>query len=266
VNIRGPVNLRSGWLIGTAAAAFGVYVLMWLGFTQNWTWLARVDAWALEPMHRHGEANPGWVTAWNVFSTVLGPEVIRLVGLVVIVVELFRRNIRLAMFLLISVEVSALVSEIAKQLADRPRPATALVAAHGTSFPSGHALGMIVGALALLVVTLPAVRPALRGWLIALCVVLVIAIGVSRVVLNVHHPSDVIAGWSLGYAYFMACLLILPPRCRVHDVAQQDSITQQEALNRKHSPGRNTGWGPVAQAEAGPGELADLTDSAAAAR
>ena len=32
--------------------------------------------------------------------------------------------------------------------------------------------------------------------------VLVVAIGIGRVVLNVHHPSDVLAGWALGYAYF----------------------------------------------------------------
>jgi membrane-associated phospholipid phosphatase len=38
-----------------------------------------------------------------------------------------------------------------------------------------------------------------------------VAIGIGRVVLNVHHPSDVLAGWSLGYAYFVACLLMVPP-------------------------------------------------------
>lgn len=39
-----------------------------------------------------------------------------------------------------------------------------------------------------------------------------VVIGIGRVVLNVHHPSDVLAGWSLGYAYFVACLLLVPPR------------------------------------------------------
>jgi membrane-associated phospholipid phosphatase len=37
-------------------------------------------------------------------------------------------------------------------------------------------------------------------------------IGVGRVVLNVHHPSDVIAGWAFGYAYFVVCLLMVPPK------------------------------------------------------
>ena len=36
-------------------------------------------------------------------------------------------------------------------------------------------------------------------------------IGIGRVVLNVHHPTDVVAGWALGYAYFVACLLVVPP-------------------------------------------------------
>jgi undecaprenyl-diphosphatase len=40
----GRVKMRLGWLIGTALAAVGVYALMWLGYTQNWAWLARMDA------------------------------------------------------------------------------------------------------------------------------------------------------------------------------------------------------------------------------
>lgn len=208
-------------MIGSALGAVGVYVLMWLGYIQNWAWLAHIDAWALEPMHRLGEAHPGWVTAWDVFCTALGPTVFRLVVLVVIVVALTRRNVRVAMFLVISVELSGLVTEVAKTLVDRPRPDTAMVTAHSTSFPSGHALGVIVAVLALLTVTLPVVRANRRGWLVALGVVIVVAVGGGRVVLNVHHPSDVIAGWALGYAYFVACLLMISPR---RPITQQDEI------------------------------------------
>ncbi len=205
------MQTRRGWLVGTAVAAVGVYALMWLGWVQGWTWLARVDAWALEPMHRLGAAHPGWVTGWNVFCTVLGSNAIRLVVLIVIVVALVRRKFRIAIFLVISVELSGLVTEIGKVLADRPRPATAFVAAQGTSFPSGHALGVTVEVLALLTVALPLVGTRWRRWLVALGIVLVLAMGVGRVILNVHHPSDVIAGWALGYAYFVACLLMVHP-------------------------------------------------------
>ena len=69
----------------------------------------------------------------------------------------------------------------------------------------------MVAVLALLTIALPVTRRPLRAWLVGLGALIVIAIGIGRVLLNVHHPSDVIAGWALGYAYFIACLLMVPP-------------------------------------------------------
>jgi membrane-associated phospholipid phosphatase len=209
------VTLRTTWLIVSAVVAVAVYVLMWIGYASNWNWLTSIDAYWLDVAHRYGVAHPGWVMAWDVFCTVLGPTVFRLVALIVIVFALVRRNLRVAVFLVISVELAGIITEIAKYAANRPRPATALVSALSTSFPSGHALGVMVGVLALLTVVLPLVRRPLRAWLIAIGAVIVILIGIGRVVLNVHHPSDVIAGWAFGYAYFVACLLLIPPSRRV---------------------------------------------------
>lgn len=202
---------QRAWLLGSAAVAIAVYALMWIGYVLQWNWLTTIDSSALDALHRYGVAHPTWVTSWNMFCTVLGPTAFRLLALVMIVVALVRRNLRVALFLVISVELSGLVIEIAKQAADRPRPVSALVPAPLTAFPSGHAIGVMIGVLALLTVALPVVRRPLRAWLVALGVVVVIAIGIGRVVLNVHHPSDVLAGWALGYAYFVACLLMVPP-------------------------------------------------------
>jgi undecaprenyl-diphosphatase len=199
------------WLIVSATLAVAVYALMWIGYTLQWNWLMTIDSSWLDTTHRYSIAHPGWVTSWNVFCTVLGPTGFRLLALVVIIFSLVRRNLRVALFLVISVELSGLITEIAKQAANRPRPATALVSAPSTSFPSGHALGVMVGVLALLTVVLPVIHRPLRAWLVAVGALTVIAIGIGRVVLNVHHPSDVLAGWALGYAYFIACLLMVPP-------------------------------------------------------
>jgi membrane-associated phospholipid phosphatase len=162
-------------------------------------------------MHRYSAAHPAWVTSWNVFCTVLGPTGFRLAALALMIFSLVRRNVRVAMFLVISVELAGLITEIAKYAANRPRPVTALVSAPSTSFPSGHALGVMVGVLALLTIVLPVVHRPLRTWLVAFGAAVVILIGCGRVVLNVHYPSDVLAGWALGYAYFVACLLMVPP-------------------------------------------------------
>jgi undecaprenyl-diphosphatase len=198
-------------LIASAALAVAVYALMWIGYALQWNWLTAIDSSLLDIGHRYSVAHQGWVTAWNVFCTVLGPTAFRLLTLVVIIFSLARRNLRVALFLVISVELSGLITEIAKYAANRPRPATALVSAPSTSFPSGHAFGVMVGVLALLTVVLPVIHRPLRASLVALGSLIVIAIGIGRVVLNVHYPSDVVAGWALGYAYFAACLLLVPP-------------------------------------------------------
>lgn len=198
---------RKTWLVVSAVVAVAVYALLWIGSASHWNWVTTIDSSLLSD----ARAQPGRVTAWNVFCTVLGPTAFRLVTVVVIVFSFARRNVRVAMFLVISVELSGIITEIAKSAASRPRPGTALVSAYSTSFPSGHALGVMVGVLALLTVALPVARRPLRAWLVALGAVIVVAIGIGRVVLNVHYPSDVIAGWALGYAYFVACLLMIPP-------------------------------------------------------
>jgi membrane-associated phospholipid phosphatase len=205
------VALHKTWLIVSAALAVAVFALMWIGYASQWNWLIAIDSSWLDTLYRYDVAHPGWVTSWNVFCTVLGPAVFRVLTLVVVIFALVRRNLRVALFLVISVELSGLITEIAKQAANRPRPATALVSAPSSSFPSGHALGLMVSVLALLTVVLPVIHRPLRAWLVAFGAFTVIAIGIGRVVLNVHHPSDVLAGWALGYAYFVACLLMVPP-------------------------------------------------------
>ncbi len=199
------------WLLVSAVAAVAVYALLWVGYVLQWKWLTTMDSSALETTYRYGVAHPAWVSAWDVICTVLGPAAFRLLSFAVIVVALVRRNPRVALFLFISVELGGLFGEAAKQLSNRPRPDTALVAAPSSAFPSGHALGVMVAVLALLTVFLPMVRPPLRVWLGVVGAAVVGVIGIGRVVLNVHYPSDVLAGWALGYAYFVICLLLVPP-------------------------------------------------------
>jgi undecaprenyl-diphosphatase len=208
----GLVTLRKPWLIGLVVLATAAYVTLWIGWTMHWGWLDAGDSWALDAFYRFGVAHPAWVTFWDVVCTVFGPTAFRVVALVVIVVALRRRQLRLALFLVLSVELNGVVTEVLKAAAARPRPATALVFAPSSSFPSGHALGVMASVLALTVVVLPLVRRDLWGWVIASGVAIVLVIGVGRVVLNVHHPSDVVAGWAAGYLWFAASLLVLTRR------------------------------------------------------
>ena len=203
------MKLRRPWLIGLGLLAAAVYLTLWVGWSMHWAWLDAFDAWGLDAFYRFGVDHPAWVTFWDVLCTVLGPNAFRIVGLVVIVVALRRRQLRVALFLVLSVEFSGLVTEVLKAAAHRPRPATALVFAPSWSFPSGHALGVMAAVLALTVIVLPHVRRDRWGWVIGGGAVTVLVIGFGRVVLNVHNPTDVLAGWAAGYLWFAASLLVL---------------------------------------------------------
>ena len=190
-----------------AAVAVVVYAALWVGFAQHWHWLASFDDAVLTLFHDYGVKHPLWLRFWDVFCTVFGPDGFRLVGIGFIVFALLRRNVRVALFLVLTIEVSGLVTLGAKDLADRPRPATALATAASTSFPSGHALAVMAAVLALLTISAGRARVL---WT-ALGALVVIAVGVGRVVLNVHYPSDVVAGWALGYVWYLCCLLVIRP-------------------------------------------------------
>lgn len=105
---------------------------------------------------------------------------------------------------------SQLVVALAKEWFDRPRPdvGSAVPLPESASFPSGHATAGVasLGALAVLAAERLASRRA-RTWLWAAVVVLGVAIGLSRIALNVHFVTDVLAGWCLGLAWLAACLL-----------------------------------------------------------
>lgn len=89
-----------------------------------------------------------------------------------------------------------------KQATHRTRPASPTGATFGSSFPSSHtamgtALWLTAGPIA--VAGLP--PGALSGWIMAVAAALVVAVGLSRVLLHAHYLSDVLAGWVLGAAW-----------------------------------------------------------------
>jgi membrane-associated phospholipid phosphatase len=206
------MDSRRHWVIAAAVAAAIIYAAMWVGYVQNWAWLDAVDTTMLRVFHDFGVTRPGWVSFWVAFCVVLGPSGFRVIALVLIMVALIRRNLQAALFLIISVELMGLVTEVAKRIAGRPRPATALTEAVSSSFPSGHALGVTVGVLALLTVAWPFIGKRLRTPFVVVGAALIFTVGFSRVLLNVHHPSDVIAGWALGFLYYLLCVRLVPPR------------------------------------------------------
>jgi undecaprenyl-diphosphatase len=98
--------------------------------------------------------------------------------------------------------VAATLADVGKQVVDRARPGVGLrlIAEGEPSFPSGHATdsAAVFLTLGLVLAVFVLRRPLARLATVAAGGLLVAAIGVSRLVLGVHWPTDVLAGWALG--------------------------------------------------------------------
>jgi undecaprenyl-diphosphatase len=117
----------------------------------------------------------------------------------------WRGHRRLALYLVVTAIGGGLVDSAVKLLVNRPRPHVdhPLVYAFGKSFPSGHAMSSTVTYGALLLVFLPVLSRRARVVAFVATVVLLLAIGMSRLLLGVHFISDVLAGYVLGLAWLI---------------------------------------------------------------
>ncbi|MGH4025014.1 MAG: phosphatase PAP2 family protein [Pseudonocardiaceae bacterium] len=156
---------------------------------------------------------PGLSRFFEVISWAGSPAL--LVPLVLLAGLYLRRRTeswRPLIFVTVSLLGAMSASTLIKLTVARPRPPAfmALVDAVGYSFPSGHATAAAAGWLSLALAF--AARTPRRGLAVALAgtaVVIAGLVGLSRVYLGVHAPTDVLGGWSLGALWVVAVLVAL---------------------------------------------------------
>ncbi|MBM6616539.1 phosphatase PAP2 family protein [Bacillus suaedaesalsae] len=105
------------------------------------------------------------------------------------------------------------LNSILKEFFQRDRPPSSyhLVDAHNFSFPSGHSMNSIAfyGLLCWLLLHIPLFRRRIPQFVILVSFSLfILCIGISRIYLRVHFPTDVIAGFLAGSAWFISLILI----------------------------------------------------------
>ncbi len=150
-------------------------------------------------------------TALVVWQDVVAPRWLNLVVVPLVCLWAWRRHglARRAAWAGATVAAGWALQLAAKTLVRRARPVIDDAVAHGPgySFPSGHAAGTTMAALALTVLAWPALRPRGRAAAVTAAAVAVVVAGADRVLLGVHHPSDVVAGTALGVAVVGASFL-----------------------------------------------------------
>ena len=178
------------------------------------------------------------VSAARIVSQLGGVAVLALIAITAGLL-LWRRGLPIAAAVApaFALGVAATLADLVKQLVDRGRPPVSFrVAAESeASFPSGHATNSAAMFLTLGLVMAVFVfrRPLARVAMLAGAGLLVAAIGASRLVLGVHWPTDVLAGWALGATVALGvtiCATLLvrfmptdptPPQARLRRVAMR---------------------------------------------
>jgi len=194
-----PARRLPGVLVGAGVAAAGVALLLLLGLIVDATPFAWDRAIIIGLRQWRG---PAWLPDAAVNITAVGsPTVLAIVVVGAAALLLAERLWLTALATVCACASGGWVVELLKNEVARPRPTLVphLVEVRNLSFPSGHAAGsatvyLTVAALATQVIE----RPAARRVALVLAILLVGAIGISRVYLGVHWPSDVMAGWSFG--------------------------------------------------------------------
>ncbi len=173
------------------------------------SFMANFDVMVNVFMDKVNHLYPMLVSVATAITNVGGTAITAGLGVLFGVVLLFKGRLRLGSIFLLSIASTAFSLGLLKEFFMRARPENALFAiVNDPSFPSGHA-GM---AAAFFVVLAYFIVTRMDSWVkrelvIVACALAMFAVGFSRVFLNVHWTSDVLAGWSLGI--FMATGSIL---------------------------------------------------------
>lgn len=144
-------------------------------------------------------------------SALGGPQITTLLVVLVTCYLAARGRKREAVLVAAAVVGGVWLDEVLKQFFQRPRPTVVphLMDAGDFSFPSGHSMNAAVVYLTLGVL----LARSAGGWrarvfFVAAGLWLSGLVGVSRVMLGVHYPTDVLAGWTAGLGWALACRVV----------------------------------------------------------
>jgi len=205
----------TGFLLALVAIAAGVWAFGEIATRVDEGHTQGFDRRILLSMRRPGDLAPIGSRAFQEAArdvTALGSVVV--LGIVAIGVAVFfvlDGKSHLAAFLAVSIASGEGLSILLKEFFDRPRPEIVPHAAYASSssFPSGHSMMS-----ALTYMTLGAMlatyhkRRRLKAFFLITAALLVLLVGLTRVYLGVHWPTDVLAGWTAGGVWALISLLV----------------------------------------------------------
>ena len=155
---------------------------------------------------------PPWMEESLLDITAIGgPTVLWLMVVAVTGFLVFQTRYRTAAVIGITTFSGEMLSTVMKYAFNRPRPSIVphLREAFSTSFPSGHAMESAIVYLTLGAMLMRAAESRVtKIYILSMAVLLTALVGISRVYLGVHYPTDVIGGWIVGFMWATICWLV----------------------------------------------------------
>jgi membrane-associated phospholipid phosphatase len=197
--------LSATLVIGLLAAAGALALFSWLGHEIMTDVTLRLDDRIRLAVH--SVASPRLTAIMEALSLYGGPIGLVPPGIVLAAIFLFKRWHRGALLVVVTMAGAGLLDALLKQSFRRVRPAAFFDYPLPTSasFPSGHAFfaASFFGGLAVLV-SARVRNPLLQALIWTGAAVLILLVGLSRVYLGVHYPSDVLAGYAAATVWVAA--------------------------------------------------------------
>jgi undecaprenyl-diphosphatase len=174
----------------------------------------KFDEWVVMSLRSVGDPGrplgPDWLAGSIRDITALGSlAIIGLFSGIVLGFAAMRGNGRLSLLILGAALGGLLLNTVLKDLFDRPRPRLPhIMELHSRSFPSGHAMvsATVYLSLAAVLATREKRRLA-KVYLLSVGLLLTGLVGLSRIYLGFHYPTDVLAGWLAGLVWAVLCAL-----------------------------------------------------------
>jgi membrane-associated phospholipid phosphatase len=163
----------------------------------------------------HGYANPSRDAVMLIITQLADASIVLVIVAVTLGILWWQHHREEANFFALACLGAFILNTGLKLFFTKPRPhiIPSLIAETSFSFPSGHALGGFVmyGFLAYL---LSAHFPKFSKLIYTLAVLTIALIGLSRMYIGVHWPTDIIAGYGIGYLWLMICITMLKLQTR----------------------------------------------------
>jgi undecaprenyl-diphosphatase len=196
---------------GMLVAALGTAIFFYFGHAVLEGNTRDFDEWAVRALRNRDDQafgrGPAWLNGAVRDVTAFGSvTVVSMVSLAALGFAILRGKRRLAVLILAAGTGALLLNDTLKSLYDRPRPQVPNLRIASPSFPSGHAMAsaaVYLSLAAVLAVREPQRR--MRVYMLGLGFTLTLLVGLSRVYLGAHYPSDVLAGWLVGVVWAVLC-------------------------------------------------------------